>query len=72
MLAFSVAGLVECDVGSFAIELDVLCLLLADHDRVLEMHVQDDDQFEDRWLEEQVLDVAESDVDFTPSNVMVA
>lgn len=60
--ALLVPSLVERGVGRLAEELDVLGLLLADHDRMLEVHVQDRDELLVTRLEEQVLDVAEEDV----------
>jgi hypothetical protein len=59
IFALSISGLIELDVGSFAIELDILLLLLTDHDWILEMNMDDDDQLVLTRLEKEMLDVAE-------------
>ena len=73
VLALAVARLVNLGFRGFTEELDVLSLLLADDDRVDEVDVEDDDQLASTGLEEQVLDVAEEDVDLlATSKVVVA
>jgi len=59
IFALSISGLIELDVGSFAIELDILLLLFTDHDWILEMNMDDDDQLMLTRLEKEMLDVAE-------------
>jgi hypothetical protein len=63
ILPLPVSGLVELDVGSFSIELNILCLLLADQNWVLQMDMDDDYQFMLARLEEEMLDVAEENID---------
>ena len=62
-LSFSVSSLIELDVGSFAVKLNILGFLLSNHNGVLEMYVDDDNQLVLTRLEEEMLDVAEEDVD---------
>lgn len=57
-----VSGLVEAGIRRLAEELDVLGLLLADEDGVLEVDVEDDDELRVARLEEKMLHVAEEDV----------
>lgn len=64
VFAFAVTGFIKLDVSSFAKELNVFCLLLADQDGIFEVHVNNDNQFVVAGLEKQVLDVAEKNVDF--------
>lgn len=59
MLAPTVASLVKLHLGSLAIELDVPCLSLSNHDRSLQMHVDEDNHFVSTGLEEEMFDVAE-------------
>ena len=54
-----VSRLVEGRIRSFSEKLNVLCFLLADEDRILEMDVEDDDEFSVARLEEEMFDVAE-------------
>jgi hypothetical protein len=63
VLSLSVPRLVELNVGSFSIELNILCLLLANQNGVLQMDVNYDNQFVLTRLEEQMLDVAEENID---------
>lgn len=62
ILPLPVSCLVKLDVGSFSVYLDVLGLLLANHNRGLQVHVNDHDHFVVARLEEEVLDVAEEDI----------
>lgn len=66
MFPLPIAGFIELHVGGLAIELHVLGLLLANHDWVDEVQMDDDDQLVLAWLEEQVLDVVEQQVDLRP------
>ena len=59
MFPLPIAGFIELHVGGLAEELHVLGLLLANHDRVDEVQMDNDDQLVLAWLEEQVLDVVE-------------
>jgi hypothetical protein len=60
----AISSLVKLYVRGFAVELDVLGLLLAAHeDGVLEMNVNDDDELVLAWLEEEVADVGEQHID---------
>lgn len=63
VLSLSVPSLVETLLGGFSVELHVLGLLLADHDGIDQVDVDDDDEFVLARLEEEVLDVAEQNVD---------
>jgi hypothetical protein len=60
--ALSISGLIKLDVGSFSVELDVLGLLLTNQNRILEVNVDDNDQFVLARLEEQMLYVAEENI----------
>jgi hypothetical protein len=62
VLALAVARLVKGDVGRLADKLDVLGLLLANHDGRLEVDVDNDNELVVARLEEEVLDVAEQEV----------
>ncbi|KAG9378505.1 Nucleosome binding factor SPN SPT16 subunit [Pyrenophora tritici-repentis] len=59
----TVTRLVELHLCGFSDKLDILGLLLAKHDGVLEVYVDDDDELVLGGLEEQVLHVTEKDVD---------
>ncbi len=63
VLPLSISGLVELDVCSFSVELNVFCLLLADQNWVLQVDVNDDNQFVLARLEEEMLDIAEENID---------
>ena len=39
-----------------------MCLLLPNHDRCLEVNMDDDEEFMVAWLEEEMFDVAEQNV----------
>lgn len=67
MLASAVASLVELHFRGLAIELDIPCLSLPDHDRCLQVHVDEDNQLVGAWLEEEMLDVAKEHI-----NMLVA
>lgn len=62
MLAPTVAGLIELHIRSLAIELDILGLSLTDHDRRLQMNMDNNDHLVSTRLEEQMLHVAEKDI----------
>ena len=57
VFALSIASFVKGHVGGFAVELYVFGLALADDDGVLEVDVDEHNQFTHTRLEEQVLDV---------------
>ena len=59
MFALAISGLVELHVSGFSIELHIFGFFLPDHDRVLEVDVDDDDEFVLAGLEEKMLHVAE-------------
>src|SRR4051812_21944771 len=63
VLPLPVASFIELHLRRFAVELHVLGLLLADHDWVDKMHVDDDYQLVLARLEEKMLDVAEEHID---------
>jgi len=62
VLPLPVTRLVKLHFSGFAVKLHVLRLLLADHDGIHEVDVNEDDEFVCAWLEEEMLDVAEQDV----------
>ena len=63
VLALSVAGLVELNVGSLTVELNILRLLLvANNDGILEVNVDNDDQLVCAGLEEKVANVGKQNV----------
>ena len=70
--ALAIASFVELHFGRFTVELNVLGLALTNYDRILEMHVNDDDEFLLRRLEEEVLDVGEEHVDFQTAKMNVS
>lgn len=67
VLAFAVSRLVKGHVGGFSIKLHIPCLSLPDDDWVLEVDMDEHNQFTDARLEEQVLDVGKDHI-----NVVVA
>jgi len=69
MLAFAVTRLVELHFCGFAVELDILCLPLANHNRVVQVTVDDNDEFLLGGLEEEVLNVAEENIDLDTTHV---
>ena len=63
VLSFSVSRLIKLNVGSFSIELNIFCLFLSNHDWILEVDMDNDNQLVSTRLEEQVLDVAKENID---------
>lgn len=61
-LASSVTGLIKLHLSGFTIELHVFGLAFANHDRGFKMHMDDHNKLMCAWLEEEVLHVAEQDV----------
>jgi hypothetical protein len=61
-LSLPISSLIELDIRCFSVKLDILSLLLADDNRVLEMDMDDNNQFMLTRLEKQMLDVAKEDI----------
>ncbi len=72
MFALAISSFVELHVGSFAIKLNIFRLLLPNHDGVLEVNVNNNNQFMRTWLEKQMLYVTEKDIDLTAPVIDVA
>src|ERR1700761_4455234 len=64
MFSLSVARFVESCIRCIPAELNIFCLLLADHDRIDEMEMNYHHQFMFARLEEEMLDVVKQNVDF--------
>ena len=62
VLAASVSGFIELHLGGLAVELNIARLTLTNHNRGLEMDVDEDNQFVSTRLEEEMLHVAEEHV----------
>lgn len=63
MFASTVSSFIELHFRGLAVELNVSCLSLPNHDRGFQMDMNQDDQLVGTGLEKQVLDVAKKHVD---------
>ena len=63
VFALAITRFVKLNVGSLTVELDILGLLLSKNNGILEMNVDDDNELMGAWLEEEMLDVVEQDID---------
>jgi hypothetical protein len=61
-LPFSISSLIKLDVRSFSIKLHILGLLLPNDNRILEMNMDDNNELVLAWLEEQMLNVTEENI----------
>jgi hypothetical protein len=67
VLASAVASFIKLHLGGLAVELDIPSLSLSNHDGVLEMYMNKNNQLMCAGLEEEMLDVAEEYVDVLTS-----
>ena len=72
VLALAISRLVELHIGSLSVELNVLRFFLPDHDGIFEMNVNDNDQLVLARLEEQMLDIAEEQIDVVSTMITVS
>ena len=69
---FSVSSLIKLHVCSFSVELDILGFLLPDHDGILQVDMDDDNQLMSTWLEKKMLDVGKEDINIVTTMIPIA
>ena len=72
VLSLSIPGLIELHVSCLAVELHIFGLLFPNHDWVFEVDMYDDYQFMLRGLKEQMLYIAEQDINYIAPVVMIS